>query len=117
MTSDLSTATSLLPLEAGQNVSTGPKISAAPPSRATFSVVVPAFNEAEVIKMFHDRLVRVMDQLGSWEVIYVDDGSRDATPAVLRRLRQTDSRVGMPRLSRNFGKEIATSAGLDHAHG
>ncbi len=87
------------------------------PSLATFSVVVPVFNEADVIREFHDRLARVMNALGSWEVIYVDDGSRDATPMLLEGLRQAEPRVALLRLSRNFGKEIATSAGLDHAGG
>jgi glycosyltransferase involved in cell wall biosynthesis len=80
-------------------------------------VVVPAFNESACLSAFHQRLTRTMDGLGRWEVIYVDDGSTDATPALLQGLRQIDSRVAIIRLSRNFGKEIATTAGLDHAGG
>ncbi|MGE0417621.1 MAG: glycosyltransferase family 2 protein [Acetobacteraceae bacterium] len=87
---------------------------AAPP---IFSVVVPAYNEAACLPEFHRRLARTMDGLGRWEAIYVDDGSMDATPSVLRLLRQQDPRVAIVRLSRNFGKEIATTAGLDHAGG
>jgi polyisoprenyl-phosphate glycosyltransferase len=85
--------------------------------RPTFSVVIPAFNEAEGLAEFHRRLAAVMRPLGSWEAIYIDDGSQDATRAVVERLRRDDPAVGLIALSRNFGKEIATTAGLDHAHG
>jgi polyisoprenyl-phosphate glycosyltransferase len=86
-------------------------------TRPTFSVVVPAYNEAEGITVFHRRLADVMDTIGSWDVIYVNDGSCDATLSVLQGLRQTDPRIALINLSRNFGKEIATTAGLDHATG
>src|SRR5487761_2493688 len=83
----------------------------------TYSVVVPAYNEAAGIAEFHRRLARVMNGLGAWEVIYVNDGSEDATLAVLEALRRADPHVALLNLSRNFGKEIATAAGLDHATG
>ena len=67
--------------------------------------------------MFHARLRAVMDCLGSWEAIYIDDGSTDGTRAVIDRLRRDDPRIAVLSLSRNFGKEIATTAGLDHATG
>ena len=82
-----------------------------------FSVVVPCFNEAIGILALHDRLTGVMSALGSWEVIYVNDGSQDETLAVLQSLRRRDPRCAVVNLSRNFGKEIATTAGLDHAGG
>jgi glycosyltransferase involved in cell wall biosynthesis len=82
-----------------------------------FSVVVPAYNEAAGIEEFHRRLVTVMDGLGLWEVIYVNDGSLDATLTLLRDMREADSRIALLNLSRNFGKEIAITAGLDHAFG
>ncbi len=94
--------------------------SAAPPrSSATpgFSVVVPVFEEADVLPEFHRRLAAVMDRLGAWDVVYVDDGSRDATPQLLETLHRSEPRVAIVRLSRNFGKEIATTAGLEHAGG
>jgi glycosyltransferase involved in cell wall biosynthesis len=81
------------------------------------SVVVPAYNEVEGIAEFHARLTPVMDPLGVWEVVYVNDGSRDATLSVLIGMREVDSRIAVVNLSRNFGKEIATTAGLDHARG
>ncbi len=86
-------------------------------TRPEFSVVVPAFNEAPSLAVFHARLRSVMDKLGAWEAIYVDDGSTDGTRAVIEALRGGDSRVAVLALSRNFGKEIATTAGLDHASG
>lgn len=88
-----------------------------PGAAPVFSVVVPVFNEAEGLAEFHRRLSRVMDGLGPWEVIYVNDGSTDAGLAVLRGLHEADPRVAVLNLARNFGKEIATTAGLDHATG
>ncbi len=83
----------------------------------TISVVVPAFNEAAGLELFHRRLVRAMCSLGSWEVIYVNDGSDDSTRDVLEALHRTDNRVALLSLSRNFGKETAITAGLDHSAG
>ncbi|HTH99974.1 MAG TPA: glycosyltransferase, partial [Acidisoma sp.] len=78
-------------------------------SRPVFSVVVPAFDEAEGIAEFHRRLSAVMDALGEvWEVVYVNDGSHDLTLRVLEDLRAHDRRMALVNLSRNFGKEIAT---------
>ncbi len=90
----------------------------ASPHPPVFSIVVPMFNEAAGILLLHDRLARVMDGLGEpWEVVCVNDGSRDATLSVVESLRDRDPRVAVVNLSRNFGKEIATTAGLDHARG
>ena len=86
--------------------------------RPVFSVVVPCYNEALGLGEFHRRLSLVMDAIGrSWEVIYVNDGSADATLACMETMRATDPHVGLINLSRNFGKEIALTAGLDHAQG
>ena len=83
-----------------------------------FSVVVPAYNEAEVLGAFHARLRAAMELLGeSFEIIYVNDGSTDMTVATIERLRQTDAQTVLVSLSRNFGKEVATTAGLDYARG
>jgi glycosyltransferase involved in cell wall biosynthesis len=83
----------------------------------TISVVVPAYNEADGLNIFHRRLLRALVGLESWEVVYVNDGSKDATLSVMEALHRTDDRVGLVSLSRNFGKEIAVTAGLDHAAG
>jgi polyisoprenyl-phosphate glycosyltransferase len=82
------------------------------------SIIVPAFNEQEVLPAFHARLAPVLDALDmESEVLYVNDGSRDGTLDVLRSLRRRDPRVAVLDLSRNFGKEIAMTAGLEHARG
>lgn len=94
------------------------------PSRESFhpsellSVVVPLFNEQDVLAAFHARLSGVLEALPmAVEVIYVNDGSRDGSGDILRRFRQIDGSVAVLELSRNFGKEAAVSAGLDHASG
>jgi glycosyltransferase involved in cell wall biosynthesis len=78
---------------------------------------VPAYNEAEGILEFHRRLSAMMGRLGRWEVVYVNDGSRDLTLTKLSRLQERAGRVAVVNLSRNFGKEIAITTGLDHALG
>ncbi|MGB8635805.1 MAG: glycosyltransferase family 2 protein, partial [Rhodanobacteraceae bacterium] len=78
------------------------------------TVVVPAFNEAAVLQSFQQRLLTVLDTLDmSCEVLYVDDGSSDDSWAMMEAFAREDTRVGALRLSRNFGKEAALSAGLD----
>jgi glycosyltransferase involved in cell wall biosynthesis len=79
-------------------------------------VVVPVYNESEGLREFHARLAAVLDKLDLRStVLYVDDGSRDDSYAVMESLRATDPRVSTLKLSRNFGKELALTAGLDHA--
>jgi polyisoprenyl-phosphate glycosyltransferase len=87
-------------------------------SNGLISIVVPAYNEQDVLRAFHERLSPVLAKLGSpVEVIYVNDGSSDGTLDILRSLKASDDRVAILDLSRNFGKEIALTAGLDHAVG
>ena len=82
------------------------------------SIVVPAYNEEEVLPSFHKRLADVLDAMDVLaEVIYVNDGSRDGTMKCMENIRSKDDRIAILDLSRNFGKEIAMSAGLDHSHG
>jgi len=79
------------------------------------TVVVPAYNESEGLRDFHARLAAVFDGMDvEAEVLYVDDGSRDDTYAIMCALRAADPRVSTLKLSRNFGKELALTAGLDH---
>jgi polyisoprenyl-phosphate glycosyltransferase len=87
------------------------------PRDPVLSVVVPCFDEAEVLPRFHARLRPVMDAIGeSWEVLYVNDGSRDATLETMLAFREAEPhRVSVLNLARNFGKEAALTAGLDHA--
>ena len=85
---------------------------------AIISVVVPAYNEQEVLPEFQRRLSSVLDALPHQaQIIYVNDGSSDDTLAILNAIRDSDPRVAIIDLSRNFGKEIALSAGLDYAEG
>jgi glycosyltransferase involved in cell wall biosynthesis len=82
----------------------------------SLAVVVPAYNEAQVIGSFHARLGDVLDGIdATTRIVYVDDGSSDDTWAMLCALAGQDSRVDALRLSRNFGKEAAMTAGLDEA--
>ncbi len=82
------------------------------------SVVVPVFNEEEVLPEFHRRLAGVLDKLPAQsEIIYVNDGSVDHSLHEIRRLKKEDARIAIVDLSRNFGKEIAMTAGFDHARG
>ena len=83
------------------------------------SVVVPCFNEEEVLPETHRRLIEVLETLPAhaFELIYVDDGSRDATLDILRGLQGADARVRVVSLSRNFGQHIASTAGLQSAAG
>ena len=84
----------------------------------TLSVIVPVFNEQESLPALHARLARVLGGSGvSWEVVYIDDGSSDGTPAALAALQAREPAVAVARLSRNFGKEAAMSAGLRLARG
>jgi polyisoprenyl-phosphate glycosyltransferase len=79
------------------------------------AVVVPAYNEGEGLREFHARLAAVFDKLDLvCQVLYVDDGSRDNTWQVMCALREADPRVATLKLSRNFGKELALTAGLDN---
>jgi len=86
--------------------------------RPEVSVVVPVYNEEAGLAAFWARLAPVLASLaGTTEVVFVDDGSSDGTLAQLLSLRHLDRRVRIVSLSRNFGKEIALTAGLDHADG
>ena len=86
--------------------------------RKTISVIVPAYNEQEVLEVCWERVDTVFKSLDyELELIFINDGSRDSTLEVLGTLAQRDPRVLVIDLSRNFGKEIAVSAGLDHATG
>ncbi|KPH82566.1 glycosyl transferase family 2 [Bosea vaviloviae] len=89
-----------------------------PSNRPELTIVVPVHNEAENLPLLVERLKQVLDgAVASWELVCVDDGSRDGTLAVLKLLSAQDTRISAVSFSRNFGKEIAIAAGLDHASG
>lgn len=83
------------------------------------TILVPAYNEQEVLHMLYERLKNIMDNLSSYrfEVLLVNDGSKDDTLIVMKELRSMDNRICYLNLSRNFGKETAMIAGLDYAKG
>ncbi len=82
------------------------------------SVVVPLFDEESNVGALHRRLVATLEGLGeSFELVFVDDGSRDSTLRRLDAIRRADPRVAVVALSRNFGHQAAVTAGLDHARG
>ena len=84
----------------------------------TLTVIVPCYNEEEVLPIFHSRLVASLAGIsGGWEVIYVNDGSKDGTLRILKELQLAESGVAFAALSRNFGKEAAMSAGLKLSRG
>jgi len=82
------------------------------------SVIVPVLDEEDGLGALIDRLRPVLERTGlSWEVLFVDDGSRDATLAAIKELYARDKRFKAISLSRNFGKEVATAAGLAYVQG
>ena len=83
----------------------------------SLTIVIAAYNEQLALPAMHPRLVAVLEGLDlDWRVLYVDDGSRDDTWAVLQAIAAADPRVSLLRLARNFGKELALTAGLDQVH-
>jgi dolichol-phosphate mannosyltransferase len=84
----------------------------------TISVVAPCFNEEGVLHELYRRIREVLDGAGeSWELVLVNDGSRDRTPQIMRELHAQDARVKVVDFARNFGHQIAVTAGMDYAAG
>jgi dolichol-phosphate mannosyltransferase len=84
----------------------------------TLSVVIPLLNEEEVLEQTYSVLTRHLEELGeTYEIVFVDDGSTDRSRAILAAKAMSDPRVRVVALSRNFGHEMATTAGLHHARG
>ncbi|WP_027085687.1 glycosyltransferase family 2 protein [Cohnella panacarvi] len=82
------------------------------------SVVVPMYNEEEVIEVTYNRLRTVLQSLGeTYEIVFVNDGSRDRTAAIVREICARDRTVKLVDFSRNFGHQIAVTAGMDHSSG
>ena len=89
-------------------------------AKPLLSIVCPAYQEEDCLPYFHAELVAVLDRLSSdfgIEILYVDDGSRDGTLAIVKGLADKDARVRYLSLSRNFGQQAALTAGLEHARG
>jgi dolichol-phosphate mannosyltransferase len=89
--------------------------STAPP---TFSIVAPVFNEEQILPEFYRRIVATMEPLGEpFELVLVNDGCRDRSPQIMDDLHAQDARVKVLHFSRNFGHQVAITAGTDHARG
>lgn len=87
-------------------------------SAPTYSLIIPIFNEEQVLPLLFDRLGPVLDRLrGSSEVIFVNDGSVDRSPTILMERARNDPRLRVINLSRNFGHQIAITAGMAAARG
>jgi len=84
----------------------------------TFSIIAPVFNERESLPILYQRVKEVMDTTGDpWELVLVDDGSQDGSTEIMRELAQQDERVRPVIFARNFGHQIAVTAGLDYSRG
>ena len=87
-------------------------------NKKLLSIVTPAYNEAENLGEFYSRVINATDNLNlEIEIIYINDGSQDSTIDIITKQRQIDNRITIIDLSRNFGKEIALTAGLDYSSG
>src|ERR1039458_5192659 len=85
-------------------------------NRLAYSIVVPLFNEQESVTPLYVKIIDVMDAVGEpYEIVFVDDGSRDGTFRVLSEISNDDARVTVVRLRRNFGQTAALKAGFDHS--
>lgn len=83
------------------------------------SLLIPAYNEEKVLQLLFQRIKPIIDGLNQyeWEVLFINDGSKDNTLAVLYSLRNQDNRINILDLSRNYGKEVAMLAGFDYVKG
>jgi glycosyltransferase involved in cell wall biosynthesis len=87
-------------------------------NRPSYSVVVPFYNEQDSVAQLYVKIIEVMDTLGEpYEIVFVDDGSKDATFRLMSEIAQDDDRVVVVRLRRNFGQTAALKAGFDHSEG
>ncbi|HEY0243069.1 MAG TPA: glycosyltransferase family 2 protein, partial [Gemmatimonadaceae bacterium] len=95
-----------------------PRESELDPERPLLSVVVPIYNEEEVIEALHSRLLQVLaPSMPSFEVVFVNDGSRDRSPVMLDSICNSDPRFKALHFSRNFGHQAAVTAGLHSVTG
>lgn len=86
----------------------------------TLSIVVPAYNEEDVIELFYKKVKEIVDRIKEkyeYEIIFIDDGSTDNTLKILKKLRENDKNINIISFSRNFGKEAGMYAGLKNSSG
>lgn len=82
-----------------------------------YSVVIPTYNEEGCIKPLYKLLKEVMEKIGSYEIIFIDDGSTDKTFPILEKLHENDEKLRVIKFKKNFGQTQAMAAGFDHAKG
>src|SRR5688500_9010846 len=83
-----------------------------------YTIVAPVYNEEGNVPILYDRITRVMDSTGEpWELVLINDGSRDRSPELMRELAARDARVKIVNFARNFGHQTAVTAGIDYASG
>lgn len=86
--------------------------------KPTYSIIVPMYNEQEVIVMTYEQLTLTMKQLNEpYQLVFVNDGSRDQTALIVKQLALKDSSLKLVNFSRNFGHQVAITAGIEHADG
>src|SRR5262245_5073911 len=86
--------------------------------KPVYSIVAPVYNEGAGIAKFYDRVCQVMVSLGQpWELVLVNDGSRDNSLDEMRKIHQSDPHVKLVDFARNFGHQVAVTAGMDYAAG
>jgi polyisoprenyl-phosphate glycosyltransferase len=86
--------------------------------RPTYSVVAPVYNEEQLLPEFYRRTAAMLEALGEpFEIVLVNDGCRDRSPEIMRKLHAQDPRVKVVNFSKNFGHQLAITAGIDHARG
>jgi glycosyltransferase involved in cell wall biosynthesis len=86
--------------------------------RPTFSIVAPVYNEEQLVEEFYRRTAAAMEQLGEpFEIVLINDGCRDRSPAIMRSIHERDPRVRVLNFSKNFGHQLAITAGIDYAQG
>ena len=83
------------------------------------TIIIPAYNEEGTLEKLYDRLSKVLNEITNYEfeMLFINDGSKDKTKEILKELREKDNRVSYVNFSRNFGKETAMMAGMDYAKG
>ena len=87
-------------------------------SKPTYTIVAPIYNEVDNLQVLYDRVSEVMDQTGEpWEIVMVDDGSSDGSTEIIQELHSKDGRINPVIFARNFGHQIAVTAGLDASQG
>ncbi|MED4071383.1 glycosyltransferase family 2 protein [Priestia endophytica] len=85
----------------------------------TISIMIPAYNEEDVLEQLYEKLTFVIEAIPNYdfELLFINDGSKDRTLEIIKEMRETDHRISYVDLSRNFGKEIGMMAGFDYAKG